>query len=119
MCVYTRMFVRAHVCVYEKEPTEQVHYLQMWGQVPQALNTEATAVSMAFPDASVVKNPPTDAGFNVWSGKIPQAAGVTSPLCHNYGSLCSSTREATTMRSPLATIREGLQAPTKTQHSQK
>ena len=88
VCVCTRACVCVRVCVcMRKNPTEQAHYLQMWGQVPQELNTEATTVSMAFPDASVVKNP-TNTGFNVWSGKIPQAAGVTSPLCHNYGSLC-------------------------------
>ena len=84
MCVC----VCACVCVYEKEPTVQACYLQIWGQVTQELNTEAIAVSMAFPDASVVKNPPTNAGFHPWSGKTPQAAGVTKPLCHNYGSLC-------------------------------
>ena len=63
------------VRVYEKDPTVQAYYLQMWGQVTQESNTEAIAVSMAFPDASVVKNPPTNAGFNPWSGKIPHAVG--------------------------------------------
>ena len=63
------------VCVYEKDPTVEAYYLQMWGQVTQESNTEAKAVSMAFPDASVVKNPPSNAGFNICSGKIPYAAG--------------------------------------------
>lgn len=76
VCVCTRACLCVHMCVCMRKNQQNKCIIYRCGdKFPQALNTEATAVSMAFPDASVVKNPPTDTGFNVWSGKIPQAAG--------------------------------------------
>ena len=44
-----------------------------------------------FPGGAVVKNPPANAGFEPWSGKIPHAveqpslyATTTEPAHHNY-----------------------------------
>ena len=50
-------------------------------------------------------------GFYTWSGKIPHDKKQLS--------LCSTTREATTMRSPLTATRESPLATVKTQYSQK
>ena len=69
----------------------------------------------------VDKNPPASAG-GLCCRKIPHATGLLSPVCcvatcvlHGRlcaESLCSATREATTMRSPCTTAREcGTPAP--------
>ena len=68
-----------------------------------------------FPDGPVVTNLPVDAGD---TSLIP-GLGTKIPHALAQLSLCAAIREATSMRSPLATIRDILCAAVKTQHSQK
>ena len=84
-----------------------------------------------IPHGPVVKNPPVNAGDSFV--KIPHATGQVSQCTptsedHVPWSLHSTTREATTMRSPctatrdeppLVTTRDSPHSATNTQHSQK
>ena len=99
----------------DRQVLSQVHRKPSFlNHCPQALFINVH--SGGFTSSTVVKNSPANSGdsiFDPWFGKIPHATeqpspcvSTAEPVNHNYGIPCSTTREATTIRSLSIPTRE-------------
>ena len=92
-------------------------------EIHQINNSVVEKALWGFPGGAVVKNPPANARVRalVWEGSTCLRA--TKPVCHNYWprvpqllsprawSPCSTTREATAIRSPCTATKSSSHSP--------